>query len=373
MTDTETMLADLKVWVEHETPTHDAARVTALSRHIEGQFAAAGGRARRVEGRDGYGDHLLVESAWGDERAPVLVLCHIDTVHPVGELEANPFRVEGDKAYGPGIYDMKGGAYLAYRAFADTAAGATDGLRKLQVLYTSDEEVGSPTSRELIEELGAAAHAVLVVEPARNGGKIVTARRGVARYTVRFKGRPSHSGGAHALGRSAVKEMARQILDWEAMTDYERNLSVNVGICRGGTAFNVVPEHAEAYVDIRVPDPDVAKDALERFEASRAYDADVEMTMEGGLNRPAFPVNGGTERLFERAAPIARAHGFTLEGVHTGGGSDGNFTYDRTPTLDGLGVDGDGAHTGWEHIRVSSLRERGGLLKELVASLLADA
>jgi glutamate carboxypeptidase len=370
---TEEMLADLKVWVEHETPTHDAARVRTLARHIDGQFQALGATTRLIAGRDGHGDHLLATSAWGDGRAPVLILCHIDTVHPVGTLEENPFRVEGDKAYGPGIYDMKGGAYLAYRAFADIAAGDTAGLRPLQVLYTADEEVGSPTSRELITELGRAAHAVLVVEPAREGGKIVTSRRGVARYVVRFAGRPAHSGSKHAEGRSAVKEMARQILDWEAMTDYARNLSVNVGIVEGGTAFNVVPEHATAYVDIRVPTPALAEEAVARFEASRAYDPDVAMTLEGGLNRPPFAANDATEALFARAAPLARAHGFTLEGIATGGGSDGNFTWDRTPTLDGLGVDGDGAHTKWEHIRVSSLAERGGFLQDLTLALSADA
>ncbi|MFP4125287.1 MAG: M20 family metallopeptidase [Alphaproteobacteria bacterium] len=373
MRTTDEMLADLRVWVEHETPTVDAARVSALARHIDGQFQALGAATRRIEGRRGHGDHLLAESAWGGDRAPVLILCHIDTVHPVGTLAQNPFRVEGDKAYGPGIYDMKGGAYLAYRVFAGIAAGDTAGLRPLQVLYTADEELGSPTSRELITELGRAAHAVLVVEPAREGGKIVTSRRGVARYVVRFTGRPAHSGSKHAEGRSAIKEMARQIVDWEGMTDYARNLSLNVGIVEGGTAFNVVPEHATASVDIRVPTPALAEEAVARFEASRTYDGDVAMTMEGGLNRPPFAPNALTEGLFARAAPLARAHGFTLEGIATGGGSDGNFTWDRTPTLDGLGVDGDGAHTKWEHIRVSSLTERGGFLRDLTLALLADA
>jgi glutamate carboxypeptidase len=373
MDDARTMLEGLRIWVEHETPTPEADRVSTLARHIQGQFEAVGGRTRRIGGRDGCGDHLIVDSAWGKERAPVLILAHIDTVHPVGAIEKNPFRVDGDRAFGPGIYDMKGGAYLAYRAFAAIAAGETAGLRPLQVLYTADEELGSPTSRELITELGRAAHAVLVVEPARDGGKVVTSRRGVARYVVHFHGRPAHSGSRHAEGRSAIKEMARQILDWEAMTDYARDLSVNVGIVEGGTAFNVVPEHSAAYVDIRVPTPALAAEATARFEASRAYDPEVAMTLAGGLNRPPFAANDATAARFTRAVPIARRHGFALEGVATGGGSDGNFTWDRTPTLDGLGVDGDGAHTNWEHIRVSSLAERGGFLRDLTTALLADA
>ncbi len=372
MLDTNTMLADLKIWVEHETPTSEPAAVNALSHHIEGQFRALGASTERVAGRDGYGDHLLIESPWGADAGSVLVLCHIDTVHPIGTLAENPFRIDGDQAYGPGIYDMKGGAYLAYCAYRDLAGKDMTDQRKLRLVYTSDEEVGSPTSRALIERLAAEASAVLVVEPAREGGKVVVARRGVARYVVSFRGRPAHSGSKHRDGRSAIKEMARQILDWEAMTDYAKNLSVNVGIVKGGTAFNVVPEEATAYVDIRVPNPEVTAEAIARFEASRCYDPDVAMTLAGGLNRPAMPPNDATETLFERAAPIAACHGIILEGIHTGGGSDGNFTYDKAPTLDGLGVDGDGAHTKWEHLRISSLEERGGFLVDLVADLAAE-
>ncbi|TVQ32999.1 MAG: M20 family peptidase [Geminicoccaceae bacterium] len=372
MFDAQAMLAELRVWVEHETPTSDPAAVNRLSRHIEGQFEALGAACRRIAGQDGYGDHLLVESPWGSEAGAVVILCHIDTVHPVGTLLENPFRVDGDKAYGPGIYDMKGGAYLACVGYRELAKQALGNQRKLKLLYTADEEVGSPTSRALIEDLATGAHAVLVVEPAREGGKVVVARRGVARYVARFRGRPAHSGSKHQDGRSAIKEMARQILDWEAMTDYRRNLSVNVGIVEGGTAFNVVPEEARAFVDIRVPNPEVAAEAIRRFEASQAYDVDVTLTLEGGLNRPAMAPNAATDALFQRAAPIARRHGFTLEGMATGGGSDGNFTYDKAPTLDGLGIDGDGAHTKWEHIRISSLVERAGFLHDLTRDLLAD-
>ncbi|MFW5678861.1 MAG: M20 family metallopeptidase [Pseudomonadota bacterium] len=370
MHDTNAMLDGLRVWVEHETPTSDPEAVNRLSRHIEGLFEGLGASATRVAGRDGRGDHLVIESPWGSDDGAVVILCHIDTVHPIGTLAINPFRVEGDKAFGPGIYDMKGGGYLAYQVYRDLAGKALHNQRKLKILYSADEEVGSPTSRALIEGLATDASAVLVCEPARDGGKVVVARRGVARYVAKFHGRPAHSGSRHAEGRSAIKEMAKQIVDWEAMTDYARNLSVNVGMVEGGTAFNVVSEHATAYVDIRVPNPEVAAEALARFEASRTYDPDVTMTLSGGLNRPALPINAGTQGLFDRAAPIARRHGFTLDGVATGGGSDGNFTYDKAPTLDGLGVDGDGAHTTWEHIRVSSLVERAGFLLDLTSELV---
>ena len=366
------MLDELRTWVEHETPTHDAAAVDRLSRHVEHTLVACGGKCTRIAGTAGYGDHLLTASPWGEERSPVVVLCHIDTVHPVGTLQDNPFRIEGDRAYGPRIYDMKGGAYLACEVFRELCGNASAPKRKLVLLHTADEEVGSPTSRAAIEALAAAAHAVLVVEPARDGGRVVVARKGVARYVARFDGRPAHAGSRHADGRSAVRELARQVLDWEAMTDYGTGLTVNVGMVCGGTAFNVVPETAVAHVDVRVPSPEVAAVALERFATTRPYDPDVALHLEGGLNRPPFPPNPATEALFARAAPLAGRHGFRLEGAHTGGGSDGNFTYDKAPTLDGLGVDGDGAHTKWEHVRVSSLTERLGFLRDLVAMLLAD-
>lgn len=369
----ETLLDELRVWVEHETPTHDASAVNRLSRHIEHELGAVGAGCTRIEGREGFGDHLVTESPWGAAEGPVVVLCHIDTVHPVGTIEDNPFRIEGDRAYGPGVYDMKGGAFMACEVLRSLAGRALAPKRKLVLLHTSDEEVGSPTSRDTIERLATGAHAVLVVEPARDGGKVVVARKGVARYVARFTGRPAHAGSRHADGRSAVRELARKVLEWEAMTDPATGLTVNVGMVRGGTAFNVVPETAVAYVDIRVPSPEIAATALARFEATTPDDPDVRLALEGGLNRQPFPVNAMTETLFARAAPFAKAHGFHLAGVHTGGGSDGNFTWDRAPTLDGLGVDGDGAHTKWEHVRVSSLTERGGFLTDLVGALLDDA
>ena len=181
------------------------------------------------------------------------MLSHLDTVHPLGFIERLPFRIEGDSAFGPGIYDMKGGAYLAYHAFRQLCADGARSPLGVTQLYVSDEEIGSPTSRALIEEEGRKAKYVLVTEPARDGGKIVTGRKGVARFEIFIKGVPAHAGTRPEDGRSAIRELANVIQTLEAMNDLKRGVTVNVGVVRGGTRPNVIAEEAYAEVDLRVP------------------------------------------------------------------------------------------------------------------------
>src|ERR1700759_376134 len=206
----------------------------------------------RIPGIDGCGDHLVARSAWGQDAPGILVLSHLDTVHPLGFIERLPFRIEGDSAFGPGIYDMKGGAYLAYHAFAQLSAAREHPTLGITQLYVSDEEIGSPTSRALIEAEGHKAKYVLVTEPARDGGKIVTGRKGVARFEVFVRGVPAHAGTRPQDGRSAIRELANVIQALEAMTDIARGVTVNVGVVKGGTKPNVIPEQAYAEVDLRV-------------------------------------------------------------------------------------------------------------------------
>jgi glutamate carboxypeptidase len=236
-------------------------------------------------------------------------------------------------------------------------------------LIVADEEVGSPTSRALIEAEGERAKHVLVVEPARNGGKCVTARKGTARYVMRLHGRPAHSGARHQDGRSALRELAHQILKLEALTDYGRGVTVNVGFAQGGTAFNTVPEHAEAWVDVRLPDEAAAALVLPAIERPVAHDPDLRITVEGGVNRPPYTKTEATAALLAHAQGLAREIGFELEDMASGGGSDGNFLAHRLPVLDGLGVDGDGAHTHEEHLLLSSLVPRATLLMRLYETL----
>lgn len=358
------IIAGLKPWVEAESPTSDAAAVNRVMDLAQADWRGAGFSVRRIPGRDGMGDHLSVESPWG-EGPGILILTHLDTVHPVGAFGPRAFRIEDGLIRGPGALDMKGGAHIALVACREIAAAGGCAL-PVRVLVTSDEEVGSPTSRDLIETEGARAKFVLVPEPARNGGKCVTGRRGVGRYGIAAHGRAAHAGVAHADGRSAIREMARQILAIEAMTDYERGLTLNVGRIEGGTVDNTVPEWCRARIDVRMQTPEIAAEIDARLKALSAHDPDVTVTVEGGINRPAYVKTPGIAALLERAQGIARDIGFTLEDMHTGGGSDGSFLAARIPTLDGIGVDGAGAHTLDEHVFVASLVPRMRLLKGLI-------
>jgi len=371
MDDAGEILNGIRAWVEHESFTADADDVTRLIQAAGAQFHEAGAQVEQLPGRDGYGDHMRAVSAWGDSQTPgVLVLCHLDTVHPKGTLASDlPFRIDGDKAFGPGIYDMKGGAYLAYAAWRDIAQSGTQTPLPIRFLVTSDEEVGSPTSADLIRQEGRRAKYVLVTEPARDGGRIVTARKGVSRYTIKAYGRPAHAGARHAEGRNAILELARQIERIQAMTDYARGLTFNVGTIRGGTAENVVPQYAEASIDSRALTMADAEDADRRLKSLEPFDADVRIEVTGGINRPPYEKDAKVEALFKTAQDVARGIGFELMDTATGGGSDGNFLAHDVACLDGLGADGDGAHTLQEHVHVPSLVPRKQLLQGLMVNL----
>ena len=367
---TAEMLAGIESWVRIETHTPDVADVNRLMRLVADSFATIGARVVRVPGRDGSGDHLSIASDWGGDGPGVLVLCHLDTVHPKGTLAGGlPFRVEGDRAYGPGIYDMKACAYLAFAALRELVRARTVTPLPIRMLYTSDEEIGSPTSRALIEREAARAKYVLVVEPAREGGRIVTARKGVGRYVLTAHGRAAHAGGRHQDGRSAIVEIARHIVAIEARTDYARGLTFNVGQVRGGTADNVVPQTCSANIDMRVVSLADAAEMDRYFTTLQPFDPDIRLEVAGDLNRPPFETNAGVARLFEHARGLAQEIGIDLQGMHAGGGSDGNFTAHLVPTLDGLGADGAEAHTHGEHILLSSLVPRMTLLRRLFETL----
>src|ERR1700750_950937 len=247
------ILDGIRRWVEIESPTDVPGQVNKLADLVAEGYRGLPATVERIAGKSGCGDHLAVRSSWGQDAPGILVLSHLDTVHPMGFIERLPFRIEGDSAFGPGIYDMKGGAYLAYPAFRQICADATRSPLGITQLYVSDEEIGSPTSRALIESEGRKAKYVLVTEPARDGGKVVTGRKGVARFEVFIKGVPSHAGTRPEDGRSAIRELGNVIQTLEAMNDLKRGITVNVGVVRGGTRPNVIAEEAYAEVDTRVP------------------------------------------------------------------------------------------------------------------------
>ncbi len=372
MTDADTILVEgISRWVRCESPTRDAPRVNQVMDLVAGEASEAGIVAERVPGRDGLGDALVLRAGPTSDRPGILILSHLDTVHPVGTAEDGlPVRVEGDRLHGPGVYDMKGGAFLALEAFKRVAASGSASL-PLVFLFTPDEEIGSPTSRALIEAHGRRSSAVLVTEPARDGGRIVTSRKGVGRFGVSVEGRPSHAGARHTEGRSAIREAALQITAIEGMTDYSRGITTTVGLISGGTAENVIPQHCHFSVDLRVETVADGEEYERKLRDLRPIGRDVSVRVTGGMNRPPFERTEGGARLFETAREIAAGIGLDLrEAPRSGGGSDGNFTAALgIPTLDGLGIDGGGAHTLGEHALISSMRPRLALMTSLLQQL----
>jgi glutamate carboxypeptidase len=367
--DPMTVLDGIRRWVEIETPTEAPTQVNQLAGMVAEGYGDLPVTIERVAGHSGCGDHLVARSSWGQDSPGILVLSHLDTVHPIGFIERLPFRIEGDSAFGPGIYDMKGGAYLAYHAFRQLCANHQPSPLGITQLYVSDEEIGSPTSRPLIEAEGRRAKYVLVTEPARDGGKIVTGRKGVARFEIFVKGIPSHAGTRPEDGRSAIRELANLIQTLEAMNDLKRGVTVNVGVVRGGTRPNVIAEEAYAEVDMRVPTIADADELVPKILNLKSRTEGVSVKVIGELNRPPYEKGNAGAALYEHARTLAAEIGFDLVDSSTGGGSDGNFTAPYTATLDGLGVDGKGAHTHYEQMYISSIEPRARLLHRLFQTL----
>ena len=367
--DTKTILDGIRQWVEIETPTEAPQQVNRLATLVADGYRDLPATIERIPGRDGCGDHLLARSSWGQDAPGILVLSHLDTVHPLGFIERLPFKIEGDSAFGPGIYDMKGGAYLAYHAFRQLCADGQRAPLGVTHLYVSDEEIGSPTSRALIESEGVKAKYVLVTEPARDGGKIVTGRKGVGRFEVFIRGVPAHAGSKPEDGRSAIRELANVIAALEAMNDARRGVTINVGVVKGGTRPNVIAEEAYAEVDLRVPTLADASDLVAKILNLKSQSEGVSVKVTGDLNRPPYEKGNAGAALFDHAKTLAAEIGFDLVDTATGGGSDGNFTAPLTATLDGLGVDGKGAHTHYEQLYISSIEPRARLLHRLYQTL----
>jgi glutamate carboxypeptidase len=353
------LIAGIREWVHYETPPHDEPRLRAFAELAAHHASQAGlqtelilvGATRLPLVR------ILAPSPQGQK--PVLVLAHYDTVHPVGTVSRNRVRVEDGRLFGPGTYDMKAGAYLALQALA-ALYRESQPARPVELLLVPDEESGSRLSRSTIEARAREAAVALVAEPARTGGHCVTQRKGTGFVNMTAIGRPTHAGVDHANGRSAVKEILHQALALEAMTDYAQGITFNVGRIEGGTNRNVVPERASLQCDFRVVTKAQAERILAAVSALTPVIDGVKLEVEAALNRPPFERSAHVEALLARAKRVARATGFDLDEVPlTGGGSDGNFTSALgIPTLDGLGAEGDGAHTLDEYISVSTLPQR---------------
>ena len=356
----------LETLVRLESPSHDKEAVDRCGGVLASMLREAGAAVTLVPQRE-RGDHIRAEFGGGSRR--ILMLGHFDTVWDVGQLERMPVREVDGRLHGPGVFDMKAGlavTLLAVRALGHHSAAHP----RIVILWTTDEEVGSATSRSLIEFEAQQSDAVLVLEPSLPGGAAKTHRKGCGEFLLTATGRSAHAGIDPRAGASAIVEIAHQVLALEGLKDLERGISVNVGTVSGGTRGNVVPERAEALIDVRVPSADAARVIEARLRALSAKNPEVQLKLAGGIDRPPLERTEGVRRLYEEAREVARVLGHDLQEGGTGGGSDGNFTAALgVPTLDGLGPQGDGAHALHEHVLLADLPWRAafvaGLMKRL--------
>ncbi|TKT76206.1 M20/M25/M40 family metallo-hydrolase [Aquamicrobium sp. LC103] len=368
--DTEEMLAGLKPWVECESPTFDAAAVNRMMDLATYDLVAAGATIERIPGRMGFGGSVRARFPHKDQGKPgILIAGHMDTVHPVGTLDVLPWRIENGKCYGPGIMDMKGGNYVSLEAIRRLALAGIETPLPVTVLFTPDEEVGTPSTRELIEMEARQHKYVLVPEPARPDGGAVTGRYAIARFNLKTEGRPSHAGWALSEGRSAIAAMARKVLEIEKMTTEDCTFSV--GVIRAGQWVNCVSStcHAEA-LSMAKRQEDLDR-GVEAMFALAGEENEVVFEVTRGVTRPVWkPEQPGTMAMYEIAREIAKEIGFDLTHGSAGGGSDGNFTGALgIPTLDSIGVRGKGLHTLGEHIEIDSLVERAKFVAGLLTRL----
>ena len=368
--DTEELLAGLRPWIECESPTFDAAAVNRMMDLAAAATAAAGATITRIPGPSGLGDCVRGDFPHPRRGEPgILVMSHLDTVHPVGTLAKLPFRRDGSRCYGPGILDMKGGAYAALQAIIALAKAGIETPLPVSVLYTSDEEIGSPGTRGIIMEQARRDRFVLVPEPGQPGDGVVTGRYAIARFNLLAQGRPSHAGSRLRDGRSAINMMARQLIAIEEMTGEDCTFSV--GVIEGGRWVNCVATSCRAEaLSMAKRQADLDR-GVERMLALSYRDADgTGFAVTRGVTRPVWEPDEGTMALYGLARDIANELGWDLGHASAGGGSDANFTGAAgIPSLDGLGLLGAGYHTLEEHIEIDSLPRRIRLMAGLLARL----
>jgi glutamate carboxypeptidase len=367
----QNMLETLGEMVRNESPSTDKAAADAYAEMIAARFTRLGAQISLVQNMtNGAQVKAEISSSQTGTKKPGLLLCHYDTVWPLGTIDRMPYRIEGDKAFGPGVYDMKASHAMVEYALRALAELGMPLPRPIEILFTSDEEIGSLTSRELIENRAREAEYVLVMEPPTAEGALKTARKGVGGFKLQVKGKASHAGSQPELGISAINELAQQILAIQKLADLEKGTTINSGVTRGGTRSNVIAAQAEVQIDVRAWTPDEAVRIEDAMQTLQPITPGAEVLVEGGFERPPLVRSEGIVDLFRRVQDIGVRLGLELEEGSTGGGSDGNFTAALgVPTLDGMGAMGDGAHADHEHILLSHLIPRTSLLAAVLLTL----
>lgn len=361
------ILDSIRQIVEIESPSGDAAAIRAITDWFV-QTAEKISTSLEIEriAAESCGEHLIIR-AFPSDKKPILLLGHTDTVHPVGAKRKNPTRIEADKCFGGGIFDMKANCVLmleTLRAFDELNLKPN---RPITILLTCDEEIGSPTGRALVEREASASEFCLVCEPSAAGGAVKTARKGTGMFQIAAHGIPAHAGLEPERGASAILEIARQIEKIHALNDVGRGTTANVCTVSGGTTTNVIPENAVCSVDVRFASMNEAERIEKEIKNLKSFDERVSLEITGGTNRPPMERTAAVIKLYEKARRIALEFGYELNETQVGGASDGNFVGALgVAVLDGLGVSGGGAHTLEEFIYVGDVPKRAALLTGLI-------
>ena len=358
--------------VETESPSGDkegSSAVVSLLASAAGSIGAVNS-VERIASED-FGEHILIRAfANSDSESSLMILGHTDTVHPRGAIKERPWRTEGNRIYGPGVFDMKVNCALALEALRACEANDLTPKSPITIVLTCDEETGSPSGRPLVEAEAKKARAVLVLEPPASGGRVKTGRKGTGMFTLEVEGQASHAGLDPDKGVSAVLELARQTVRLHEFNDPTTGTTVTVNVVKGGTHSNVIPAEAHAEIDLRFTSQEVGHRVEQAILNLKPFDERAKLIINGGINRPPMERTGQVEILYAHARKLAGMLDFDLGETSVGGASDGNFVGALgVPVLDGLGVPGDGAHAAHAHIIVDDVPARGALLAGLMLSL----
>lgn len=362
------MVALLTRIVELDSPSDHKPSLDKLSAFLA-EEAGELGAAVEIRQQPETGNHVLAR--WGEGEGGALILCHMDTVWDLGTISERAVHIEDGKLYGPGADDMKGGIVIALWAIRTLRELGMFSQKRVTMLLNADEEIGSPTSRPIIEREARAHDVVFVLEPpVPPHGSLKTWRKGIGQYRIAVTGWATHAGADHEKGVNAIEELAHQILAVQGFTNYETGTTFSVGVVGGGTRSNVVPAEAWAEIDVRVKTVDEFERVKDKMQSLKVHNPKATLEVTGGMDRPPMVRTADIVALFEKAQSLAGKMGLQISEAGTGGGSDGNFTAALgIPTLDGMGADGDGGHALDEYVLISSLPERAAILAAMLRSL----
>ena len=361
----------LEKLVNTESPSQDKSAVNKVGKIITEEVKSLGANIEIIQ-NETTGDHIIAifnekKEIKKNEDKGFLLLCHMDTVFPVGTIDSMPFYMKDGRIMGPGVADMKSGAVIGLTAIRNMIEEGLMPTVPITILFTSDEEIGSRTSKGLIKELAWKSRLVLVLEPGLPDGSIKTWRKGVGSFHIEVHGRAAHSGGKHENGRNAIEELAHQVIRVQNLTDYDLGTTLNVGVFKGGTVVNVVPDLAWMDVDLRVMIPGEAERIAKQINQLKPVLQGTSIKISGGLNRPPMPYDDLMRSTFNKAKRIADGINIPLIASGTGGASDGNFIAPLgIPVLDGMGAIGGDYHSEYEYIIEESLISRTQLLSAIL-------